>query len=364
MVRLFVVAGLVASGSAGAQAPALSTAEIGRCFEAQSARVPFAGVAIVTRGDESFERAVGSLDAEGRVPMRADARFRTASVGKVLTRVAIGRLVQSGRVSLDAPVRSLLPELPESYGAVTVDMLLRHRSGVPSLTRIGPDIGRRLSSAQTARELVPLVASSPLEFEPGTREAYSNGGFLLLGAVIEAASGSSYEAFLESEIFGPLGMRSTGLTADAETAVPLTRMPPMPGPPLETARPVGGGAGMRGTAAGDAVSTAADLVRLGRALIGDELLSPEVKQRVFPRRADPWSIAQNGGSFGVNADFAVFPESGWIVAVLTNRDPPAGEIMGETLRTLAAGGGCRVLGEEDRPSPFPTRPPAPPRPRQ
>jgi CubicO group peptidase (beta-lactamase class C family) len=343
----------VSACAPAAAATEVTEAELARCFAEQNARVPFSGVAVAERGRRRFERTAGSLDPEGRVPVRADARFRLASVGKVLTRVAIGRLVQSGRVDLAQSVRTYLPELPETFAPVTVEQLLQHRSGVASLTRLSPDLIGPMTGARTARELVALVASRPIEFAAGAREQYSNGGFLLLGAIVEAVSGTTYEAFLDREILRPLGMRSTGLVAGPRAAVPLTSMSERPGPPLATPRALTETAVWRGTAAGDAVSSAADLVRLGRALLGDRLLSPAVKLRLFPRSGEgPWRIGQSGGGFGINTDFAVYPESGWIVAVLSNRDPPAGQIMGEVLRTLVAGGGCRTLGEEDRPSPF------------
>jgi hypothetical protein len=131
-------------------------------------------------------------------------------------------------------------------------------------------------------------------------------------------------------------------------------------PPLERPRALPDALSWRGSAAGDAVSTADDLARLGEALIGNRLLSPAVKNRLFPRQGQFWRIGQSGGNIGTNADLSVLPESGWTLVVLSNFDPPAAETMAEVLRGAATGQGCRPVGANERRSPFGEPPSSPP----
>ena len=355
-----VLAASLSGCAASAQAPAASqplaaTAPLSACFDAQARIVPFSGVALVARGDDVLVRTAGHADLAGTVPIRRDTRFRTGSVTKVMIRAAIARLADQGRLALDHPVGRHVPDLPPEIAAVTIDQLLQHRSGLGTYMRPGalPVVER----ARTAGDLLPLIREERPAFPPGSRERYSNSGYVLLGAVIEGLSGRDWGEYLAAEIFGPLGMASTTLDAAEAMAEPLTRLAGPGQPLLDEPRIAGRSLTGRATPAGNLVTTVDDLLRFGRALAGDRLVSARTKARVFPRDGDVWRIGQAGGTSGVNADFSVLPESGWIIAVLTNRDPPAGEIMGEVLRTAAAGRGCTTLTEENRPSPM--GPPAP-----
>lgn len=345
--------------SAATQASTPSMEAISSCFDQQSALEPFRGAVIVSDGHRSFEKTVGFRDALGNDPITLDTPFHLASVQKVLTRVAVGRLVDVGKVKLDAPVANYVKGLPPAIGAVTVDQLLQHRSGVTSLTMIGPQYTQVLKSARTAKDLLPLIASQPLEFQPGTKEVYSNGGYFLLGALIEEVTGTSYADFLKREIFSPLNMGNSGLERTKTTATPMTRMPPIPGPPLTMARAVTEGPLMKPSSAGNGVSSAKDLLKLGFALLGDDLLSRDTKSRIFPRRGDIWRVGQAGGTMGVNTDFAVYPEQGLVAVTLTNADPPSGELMAQVLRDVALGKGCKPIAAKDRPSPFGLMRPSP-----
>jgi CubicO group peptidase (beta-lactamase class C family) len=332
--------------------------DLARCYQEQASLLPFSGVVLVERGGDSFVRTVGSVDAGDTIPIARDSRFRLASVQKVLTQVAIGQLVDRGLIDLDAPVGRYVQGLPSEVAAVTIDQLIQHRSGVASFTRMDPPMMDALLAARSARDLVPLVASRPLEFRPGQGQGYSNGGYWLLGAVIESVTGKEYGQHLEEALFRPLGMSATGLVSGPETVGRRTKM--VPGqPPTATFRPVRPPQEPRGTPSGDGVSTADDMVKLGRALLGNRLLSDRTKARLFLRRAgEPWRFGQSGGNIGTSTDFAVYPESGLISIVLSNYDPPTGDAMGRVLRQAALGEGCRPLRESDVPGPQ-RRPPPP-----
>ena len=339
--------------SAQAQAPAVSVENLAQCYEQQAELLPFSGVVLARNGSTEFLRTAGLSDPARKIPIAAETRFRLASVQKVLTKTAIGLLVEQGRVDFDAPVGRYVPGLPPELGAATIEQLLQHRSGAPRMLRISPEIGAKIDTARTARELVPLVASQPMTFAPGEKQEYSNGGYFLLGAVIEHVTGKSYADYLDEALFKPLGMTATSLQADQRTALPQSNM----------ARSMPGAAAMipasdsRGSPAGSGVSTAADLLKLGQALAGNALLSRKTRERLFPPSGEAWRIGQSGGSLGTNTDLTVFPDNGWVLAVLSNYDPPAGEIMAETLRGVMLSKQCKPLSASDRPSPIRMRPP-------
>ena len=342
---------MVSPGTQPARADqAIVTRQLVQCFDKQAAIAEFSGVVLARRGDEEFVRAAGTADPQGKVPIGRDTSFRLASVQKVLTRVAIGLLADRGLLRLDDPVGKYVDGLPLVMASATIDQLVQHRSGVAPLTRLTPETGARILNATTTSELVETVASQSMSFRPGERQEYSNGGYFLLGAVIEKASGLSYGSFLEQAIFKPLDMRSSRLVADSRTAVPISRIAEGGNAPVApTDRP--------GTAAGNGVSNADDLATLGSALIDGRLLSEPTRQLMFPRQPGEWRIGQDGGSFGVNTSLAAFPDSGWVLVVLSNFDPPAGELMSEALRGVIAGKGCVPLSEKDRPSRLRRMPP-------
>lgn len=312
------------------------------CVARQSAQLPFSGVVLAVAADERFVHANGHADARGTVPIDHHTPIRLASVGKVLTRVAIGTLVDAGRLRLDDPVRRHLPELPESFAPITIGHLLAHRSGVAPMTRPDRADGPTMAGARTARDLVALVAAKPLAFEAGRREQYSNGGYLLLGAVVEANAGEDYRSYVARRLFTPLGMRASGFDPGPEAAVPMTRLRGPGEPPANTPQPRIEFPEFKASSAGDALSSAADLETLARALLGTTLLSESTRSAVFPRNSAPWRLGQAGGSVGSNTVWWVFPDSGAALIVLTNFDPPAGELMGQALSAVLMGQACQV----------------------
>ena len=335
--------------SASAQAGGFSEL-LAACFAAQSARTPFLGIVAAERGAESFVQTQGSIGANGSPT--ADIPYRLASVGKLFTQAAIGRLVDQRRISLNAPIGTYLRGLPPALAAVTVEQLVHHRSGVAPLHFMTPDFIAVRQGARTASDLLPLVVDQPLAFAPGSQVQYSNGGYFVLGAVIEAVTGKNYGDYLRDEIFRPLGMTASGLVAGESTPAAMSRMTEPGAPPLDAHAPMRGFPELPGTPAGDSVSSAEDLLRLGRALAGGAFISDATKASLFPKKGQIWRIGQGGGRPGANTWFMVWPDSKAVLVVLTNYDPPAGELMGEVLGGVLAGQPCHSLAEADRPSPM------------
>lgn len=324
------------------------------CVAEQSTLADFSGVIVASKDGERYLHKSGFADADRTRELTQDTPFRLASVGKVFTQLALGTLLQDGKLSLDASVRDYLPELPESFAPIRIAQLLTHRSGVAAMTR--PDLADApvMAGARTARELVTLIAAKPLSFEAGTRFEYSNGGYLLLGAVIEAISGDSYRDYVAEHVFKPLGMSSSGFEPGPTAATPLTRMTGPGRPPAATPQPRMEFPEFKASSAGDALSSAADLEILARALVGNEFLSAAVKKALFtPQTApEPWRIGQAGGSVGSNTGFWAYPDDQTWLVVLTNFDPPAGELMGQALQAVLMGQACKATP----PSPAGMRP--------
>ncbi len=179
-------------------------------LDADAARGRFSGVVLVAQGDRIlFRQAYGMADRSTGEPIRLDSRFRLASVSKQFTAAAILRLQDEGVLSIDDPLCRWIRPCPEAWAPIRLRHLLSHTSGVPDLMAQA-NWGRRRIKPTTLDELTTASGFYRLQFEPGTKVRYSNAGFNLLAAVVEAATGSDFHTWLQTEFFGPLGMHDTG----------------------------------------------------------------------------------------------------------------------------------------------------------
>ena len=181
--------------------------------------IPGAAVAVVRDGRLIYARGFGVADRESGAPVQPDSLFRIASLSKPITAVAVLKLVQDGRLELDARVfRDLLagiephPPADPRMNEITVRDLLRHSGGFDR-QRSGDIQWDQKKISQTIRKRPPLDCADViaymkrrrLNFSPGERYAYSNFGYCALGRVIEQASGMSYEDYVRREILIPAG---------------------------------------------------------------------------------------------------------------------------------------------------------------
>jgi CubicO group peptidase (beta-lactamase class C family) len=143
----------------------------------------FQGTVLVARGDRVlYEKGYGFANVELGVRNTPAQVFRIASLTKVFTQVLLGSLVEQDRLALDAPLARYLPGFPRG-DSITIEMLRLHRAGIPNLNSIPFDEEAR--GPNTLDSLVRVIAKTPLDFSPGSRRRYSNGGYALLAAVIE-----------------------------------------------------------------------------------------------------------------------------------------------------------------------------------
>lgn len=186
----------------------------------QQHRVPGAAMAVTRNSQLVYARGFGFADVEAERIVQPNSLFRIASISKPVTAVGVMQLVEQGHFKLSDRVFDVLPPkewLPENHDArlrqVTIQHLLQHTGGWDRSKSFDP-IGRPREIAQfnmkplpvNASEVVRYALSLPLDFDPGTRYAYSNIDYLLLGRLIERASGLPYERYVKEKVLAPVGV--------------------------------------------------------------------------------------------------------------------------------------------------------------
>lgn len=324
-------------------------ARLGSYLDERAKADQFSGTVLLARnGVPILQRTYGLADAVRKLPNRPDTRFNLGSDNKLFTQVAIGQLVEQGKLTFDTKIGDVLPAYPNRDAAqkVTVRQLLTMTSG------IGDFFGARFDSTPKARirstpDYLALFADLPLEFEPGSRQQYSNGGYIVLGAIVEKLSGQTYYDYVREHIYTPAGMHDTdSYPIDAATpnlAVGYTRDDGRGDGPR---RPNRESLPARGSSAGGGYSTAPDLLKFALAVHGNRLLSPRYTTW-FVTRTEPSAAAPDsgkarsfgwlGGSPGVNASFISNATTGYTFIVLSNYDPPSATDIGREISRLLAG---------------------------
>ena len=203
---------LLPAGAAAAPAPpaASPSAAIDALLKSSfPAERPGAAVIVVKDGRPLFRKAYGMADLELGVPLQPDMVFRLGSITKQFTAVAILMLAEEGKLSLQDPIEKHLPGYPTQGHVITIEHLLTHTSGIQSYTDMPGWMTSRILAPMTVQELIDGFKKEPMQFAPGTRWTYNNSAYVLLGAIVEKASGKTYEAFVRERIFQPLGMSSS-----------------------------------------------------------------------------------------------------------------------------------------------------------
>jgi CubicO group peptidase (beta-lactamase class C family) len=173
----------------------------------------FNGVALVGTGRHvDAVEGVGQADAEHGVPMLANTRFETGSVSKWIASIVILKLVDAGKLDLDAPITRYLPEYrADTGGKLTLKRLMSHSSGVPNqVLEARKDLQSR-GIELDQMEAVRRYASGDLAFEPGTAWDYSHSNWLIAKAIVERVSGKPYAALVDQLLVKPLGLRDSGI---------------------------------------------------------------------------------------------------------------------------------------------------------
>jgi CubicO group peptidase (beta-lactamase class C family) len=349
---------LLAAGQTAQAQPAQGEA-IARALEAAAAEGHFSGAVLVADRDRIlFQGAFGQASREYDRPNTIDTQFNLASANKSMTAIAVMRLVEAGRISLDASVETYLGDRWLSVDIarrITVRQLLAHRSG----------LGDYLSHAaalscgtplRTLSDYRPLIAAARLDGEPGAASNYSNLGYLVLGAIIEEVTGESYDTHLRRTLLDPLGMaRTQAIELDfgfSNLAQGYYRVPLVPLPegrrltPAEVEahyarvgirwRSNGSRCARPGTSAGGYYSTVGDMYRFARALQEGRLVAAatltEMRRAQGPDNPNyglgfttrGGHIGHSGEAPGAETRYRILPD-GHIVIVLSNMENGATE---------------------------------------
>ena len=171
----------------------------------------FNGSALVAEnGEVIFKGGFGDANMSWDIPNTPDTKFRIGSVTKQFTAAIILQLYEEGKIDLQAPVTEYLPDYPAAQGdRVTIHHLLTHTSGIPSYTGM-PDFMDFTRDPFEPDTFLTKFSSLDLEFEPGEQWAYSNSGYFLLGAIIEAVTDQPFAEVLQERIIEPLNLNDTG----------------------------------------------------------------------------------------------------------------------------------------------------------
>jgi CubicO group peptidase (beta-lactamase class C family) len=301
----------------------------------------FSGAVLVTKSGKSIlSEARGLADREKKIPNSMSTKFRIGSMNKMFTAVSVLQLAQAGKLKLSEPFGKYIADYPNKDAAskVTVEQLLTHTGGTGDI--FGPQFQEHRKDLRTLQDYVNLYGKRGLEFPPGSRWEYSNYGFLLLGAVVERVSGKSYYDYVRENVYAPAGMSSSGSLAETENvperSIGYTSFGGGTLHPNTDTLPY------RGTSAGGGYSTVEDLQRFATALTNHKLLNTEYTDllttgKVATPRGGKYAFGffddgaesgarhfgHGGGAPGMNGELQIYPESGYVITVLSNLDPPA-----------------------------------------
>jgi CubicO group peptidase (beta-lactamase class C family) len=290
-------------------------------------------IAIERQGQRLVEKGYGWADLENDVPVTPETVFRIGSITKQFTAAIIMQLVEEGALGLDDPIDRFLPDYPAHGARITVRHLLMHSSGIFEYTHVEDFWFEWAPRPLDKERMLELFQDRPLRFQPGTESSYNNSGYLLLGLIIESATGEAYGQVLERRIFTPLSMTSTGV-CDARSIVRRRAQ----GYEKDSGRLVNDPPDWTyAGAAGSLCSTVGDLLIWSEALHGGQILSPESYQTMTTPALLPdgsvaeWSygidltpfdgeptISFSGQSSGFYTWLAYYPEHGVHATVLGN----------------------------------------------
>ncbi|MCP5105577.1 MAG: cyclic peptide export ABC transporter, partial [bacterium] len=258
--------------------------------------IPGLSLAIV-KGDRVYTRGFGYADVESKTPVTADTLFELASTSKAFTALAVLQLEKEGLLDPDAPVSKYLPWFHVNFAGrkhpITLRQVLHQTSGIPTRTI---SLIPRGSADDALEQTVRKLTGFELERKPGTRFEYATINYDILGAVIEAASGISYEEYMQKNILNPLGMTHTFVGRSAGPIMTATGYKTGFFAPRKYDAPVYRG----NNPAGYIVSNAADMVRWLQVQAGltETPFAPLIRRSHEPDRSVPISL-QTAGAYGM-----------------------------------------------------------------
>ena len=298
---------------------------------------PGAAVIVVEGGKTVYARGRGLADLETRAPISPNTAFRMGSIAKQFTAALTMQLIEDGKLSLDDPVSKHLPDFPQPGASATIRQLLTHTSGIKNYTDLSPMQDEAfIMLPRTTAEMIGTFKDAAPPAAPGATWAYSNSGFILLGAIIEKYTGMEWHEAVAQRIARPLnlatimysetvpGPMATGYFGgdqDAEEAVKLH---------LSIAHAAGGLVGTVGDLAkwanalhhGKVVNAASYGAMTSRVKTSDGKTHPYGFGLQLSELKGHQAIGHNGGIPGFSADSIYLPHQDVFVAVFANTNQP------------------------------------------
>jgi CubicO group peptidase (beta-lactamase class C family) len=316
----------------------------------------FSGVVGVAKdGQLLFAQAYGMANKDFAVPNTLDTACNLGSMNKMFTAVAIAQLAEQGRLSFTDALATYLPDFPTTEAAERIQIrhLLSHTSGLGSYFTEQFEAASRVRF-RTIDDFLALVRHEPLLFAPGTRWEYSNTGFLVLGAVIEAITGQDYFTYMRTQLYEPLGMHRTEAyeldRVNWNLAVGYEKEFTDMGVVFRNNlfEHV-----IRGGPAGGGYSTVGDLVRFATALHSSRLLSSATTELLLTSKPELGSpaygygfsiepghtiIGHGGGFSGISSNLDIFRDSGYVAVVLSNYGRASEPVVAKLRQLILASG--------------------------
>jgi len=305
------------------------------------------GTVLVVDGDKVLlDKGYGMADLGWGNANAPDVKFHLGSLTKQFTAALVLLLQEDGKLKIDDPVSKYLPDTPKTWEKITLAELLGHTSGIPNFTDM-KEFGVWRMNPHTVDEELAFFKDKPLDFERGSKFAYSNSNFEVLGAVIEKVSGKKYVDMLQERILTPLGMKDSGLDTD-ELILPRRAQGYMQGKDgLVLARSESMTVPW---AAGSMYSTTGDLLKWEHGLFGGKVLNADSLKAmttpgkgnyglgVFISDKDGVKVVDHGGGIeGFNTHLAYVPEKRIAIVVLGNVNGGAPGQMGGQLLDVVLG---------------------------
>lgn len=331
-------------------------------LEMQAAKIPGLSLAIGLHGRLQFSRGYGWADLENRVEASPSTVYRTASIAKPMTAVAILQLFEQGKLELDESIQTYCPEFPEKQSPVTIRQLLGHLGGIRHYRE--PNEQNGTEHFFSVGEAIQIFSTDPLIHEPGSKYSYTTYGYNLLGCAVEGASGKTYEDYMTESIFGPALMIQTRVD-DHYAIIPhrargylkvdredIERLPPdarkrvqvgqlLRAPLHDTSMKIPGGG---------LVASVSDLVHFALAVESGRLVNKKSIDLMWTTQKtsageptgyglgwqigkldDHTMISHGGGQAGTRTWLAILPDAGIVYAIACNLQGTDLQTLNETL---------------------------------
>lgn len=312
--------------------------------------IPGFNVAVAIDGKIVYSEGFGYADIEQRVPAWQITKFRIGSVSKPLTSAALMKLVEQGKIELDAPIQKYVPSFPDKGAVITPRMLAGHLGGIRHYKDGEVDNQKHYDNVLDGLE---RFKDDPLVVPPGTKFSYSSYGYNLLSAVIQGAAGKPFLEFEQEQVFNPLGLLNTVADQPADIIPQRARFySGAKGRPPKNSMYVDNSYKWAG---GGFISTSEDLVRFGSALLQPGYLKAESLALLFtPQKTKDgketnygmgWFIGKSksgkrilehsGGSVGGSSELILYPDSHIVVAFICNFSGDVDGWKGEEVQSIA-----------------------------